>query len=122
MSSKSVWKWTMATLAAVSTVAVAYAVNELTGDNPEWWWWLVVAIGTVMGIPCAVSGVVIEVRARRSRTAPARTEGGGVAEQQASGQGSNISITADRGSAAALNMGNVTMGNPRRGAKRTRRD
>jgi hypothetical protein len=118
MSAKSVRKWGLATLAAASTVAVSYALNTLTGDDPEWWWWIIVAVGSVVGIPCAVSTGVIVVRERRSRTGPGPVEGGGVGEQKASGQGTNISITADRGSAAALEMGNVTIGNPRGRTKR----
>jgi hypothetical protein len=121
MSAKSVRIWGPAVLGAVSVVAVGYALNRLTGDDPKWWWWwIIVGAGSIVGILGTVWTAVSVVRERRSSPGIGLIEGGGAGDQKASGQATNISITADRGSAAALEMGDVSIGNPRR-RRRTKR-
>ncbi len=117
MSANAVRVWGPSVLGAVSVVVVGYALNRLTGDHAEWWWWIIVGVGSVLGIVGTVwtgVSVVRERRRYRDGSGFGPIEGGGAAEQTASGDGANISITADRGSAAALEMGNVSIGNPRR--------
>jgi hypothetical protein len=101
--------WAPATLCAVSTVVVGYAVNILTAGNADWWWWLVVPVGT-LGL---TGGAVwtFYCRKRASPSAPIDTgdsAGQWAGQQAASAGGTNLSITAEDGSAAAWQMGTVT--------------
>ncbi|KAA1246420.1 hypothetical protein F0Q45_23315 [Mycobacterium simiae] len=104
--------WASATLGVVSAVAVAFAGVFLTRDGTVWWEWVVLGVGIVAGI---ASGVLIK---RDSRAASQVMEGGAVGQQTASDKGTNISINADHGSAAAYHMGEVHVGQQRRRRKR----
>lgn len=114
--------WAPATLCAVSTVVVGYAVNILTAGNADWWWWLVVAVGTLGLIGGAVWTFIAEKgRRNRPQSTPAIQQGSGAVQQAASDGGTNISITAEDGSAAAWHMGTVNLGRQRRNKKRGNR-
>jgi hypothetical protein len=108
--------WAPATLTVVSTVAVGFAINFLTSGTANWWWWLILGVGAVAGIVGAVWTFLVQ-REHSGGAAPS-VQGGGVGQQTASGSGTNISINADNGSAAAWQMGEVNIGRPRRRGKR----
>ncbi len=113
MSAKSVRVWVLATLATVSAVAVAYSINKLTADPHEWWWWLVLGAASLMGVIAGVWTTLGAVRKDRGTAAEAHA--------QSDGRGSavpTISITADNSSAAAWQMGDVTVGQPQERGKR----
>ena len=119
MSARSVLArvWAPATLAVVSTVAVGFAINFLTSGTADWWWWLILGVGAVAGIVGLVLTTLWAKRERSRRAAPS-VQGGVVGQQTASGSGTNISISADNGSAAAYQMGEVNIGRSRRRGKR----
>jgi hypothetical protein len=119
MAAKSVLArvWAPATLTVVSTVAAGFAINFLTSGTADWWWWIVLGVGTIAGILGLVLTTLWATRERSSRAAPTG-QGGGVGQQTASGSGTNISINADNGSAAAYQMGEVNIGRPRRRGRR----
>lgn len=106
--------WASATLGVVSAVALTFAGVFLTSDGTVWWEWLVLGVAIVAGI---ASGVLIK-RERDSRAASQAVQGGAVGQQAASDKGTNISINADHGSAAAYHMGEVHVGQQRRRGKR----
>jgi hypothetical protein len=107
--------WAPATLTVASTVPVGFAINFLTSGAADWWWWLVLGTGTIAGIVGAVWTFFAQ-KERSGRAAPTGPGGGG--QQTASDSGTNISINADKGSAAAYQMGEVNIGRPRRRGKR----
>lgn len=109
--------WAPATLAVGSTVLVGFAINFLT-SGAAGWWWLVLGLGVVAGI---VGGVLttMGVKRERSNRASPSAPGGVVAQQTASGEGANVSINADHGSAAAYHIGEVHVGETPRRRKRT---
>jgi hypothetical protein len=119
MSAKSVLArvWAPATLTVVSSLAVGFAINFLTSGTADWWWWIALGVGAVAGIVGIVLTTVWAQKARSSPAAPTG-QGGVVGQQTASGSGTNISINADNGSAAAYQMGEVNIGRPRRRGKR----
>jgi hypothetical protein len=119
MSAKSVLArvWAPATLTVVSTVAVGFAINFLSSGTADWWWWLVLGVGSVAGIVGLVL-TTLWATSEHSARAASPAHGSGVGQQTASGSGTNISINADNGSAAAYQMGAVNIGRPRRRAKR----
>jgi hypothetical protein len=98
--------WAPAGLFAASTVAVGFAINFLTAGKAGWWW-LVLAAGAPGLIVSAVWTYFAE-KMRGDESPSASTQ------QTASGRGTNISITADNGSAAAWQMGTVNLGRPRK--------
>ena len=119
MSAKSALTrvWAPATLTVVSTAAVGFAINFLSSGTADWWWWLVLGVGSVAGI---VGLVLTTLWATREPSAQAAlpAQGSGVGRRTASGCGTNISINADNGSAAAYQTGEVNIGRPRRRGKR----
>lgn len=106
--------WATATLAVVSAVALTFAGTFLTSDGTVWWEWLLLGVAIVAGI---ASGVLAK-RERDSRAATQAVRGGALGQQAVSGEGANISINADRGSAAAYYMGEVHIGQRRKRGKR----
>jgi hypothetical protein len=106
--------WAAATLAVVSAVALTFAGTFLTSGGAVWWEWLLLGVAIVAGI---ASGVLVK-RERDSRAATRAVRGGAVGQQTASGEGANISINADHGSAAAYHMGEVHIGQTRKRGKR----
>ncbi|WP_006242239.1 hypothetical protein [Mycolicibacterium tusciae] len=106
--------WASATLAVVSAVGLTFAGAFLTSSGTVWWEWLLLGVAIVAGI---ASGVLVK-RERDSRAASQAVRGGAVGQQTASGEGANISINADHGSAAAYHMGEVHIGESRRRGKR----
>lgn len=100
--------WVPSTLAVISTVALGFAINFLTSGGAEWWW-IVLGVGVVGGIVGGVLATRGVKRERRSR-ASSSVRGGFLGQQTASGGGTNISISADHGSAAAYHMGEVHVG------------
>lgn len=104
--------WAPATLAVVSSVVVGFSINFITSDAADWWWWLILALGVVGGIGAGVLSALGLKRVRSSAAAPL-AQVNPVAVQAASNQGTNISINADRGSAAAYQMGEVHIGQTR---------
>jgi hypothetical protein len=108
--------WAPAMLTVVSTVLVGFAINFLTSGAADWWW-LVLGVGVVAGI---VGGVLTTLGVKRERNSPASpsVQGGVVGQQTASDSGTNISINAENGSAAAYHMGEVHVGQQRRRGKR----
>lgn len=108
--------WVPATLVVVSTVPVGFAINFLTSGGADWWW-LVLGVGVVAGIVGGVLTTMGVKRERSSRASPS-VPGGAVGQQAASDKGTNISINADHGSAAAYHMGEVHVGQQRKRGKR----
>lgn len=106
--------WAAATLAVVSAVALTFAGTFLTSGGAVWWEWLLLTVAVVAGI----AGGVLVKRERDSRIAPQAVRGGDVGQQSASGEGSNITISADHGSAAAYHMGEVHIGETSKRRKR----
>lgn len=106
--------WAAATLAVVSAVALTFAGTFLVSGGTSWWEWLLLAVAIVAGI---ASGVLAKSE-RDSRSAAQSAPGGVVGQQTASGEGANITINADHGSAAAYHMGAVHIGETRRRGKR----
>jgi hypothetical protein len=98
----------------VSAVGLTFAGAFLTSGGTVWWEWLLLGVAIVAGI---ASGVLVK-RERDSRAASQAVRGGAVGQQTASGEGANISINADHGSAAAYHMGEVHIGESRRRGKR----
>lgn len=107
--------WAPATLTAASTVAVGFAVNLLTSGRTGWWW-LVLGTATIAGIVGAIWTFLAQ-KERGERVAPTGAVGSGL-KQTARGRGTNISINADNGSAAAYKIDEVNLGLPRRRGKR----
>jgi hypothetical protein len=105
--------WASATLAVISAVGLTFAGVYLTSGGTVWWEWLLLAIAIAAGIS---SGVL--AKQERDARASQVIHGGAVGQQTASGEGTNITITADRGSAAAYQMGEVHLGSMRRRGKR----
>lgn len=116
MSAESVLAraWAPATLTVASTVPVGFAVNFLTSGAADWWW-LILVTGVIAGIVGAVWTFFAQ-KERSGEAAPIVPGGGG--QQTASDSGTNISINADHGSAAAYQMGEVHIGQQRRRGKR----
>ena len=87
MSAKSVLArvWAPATLTVVSTVVVGFAINFLTSGTADWWW-LILGVGTFAGIVGAVWTFVAQ-RERSAGVTPT-SQGGGVGQPTASGNGS----------------------------------
>lgn len=106
--------WAAATLAVVSAVALTFAGTFLASGGAVWWEWLLLGVAIVAGI---ASGVLVK-RERDSRAATEAVFGGTVGQQTVSGEGANISISADHGSAAAYHMGEVHIGETRKRGKR----
>lgn len=107
--------WLPATVSALSTIGGGIASIYATADHAKWWWWLVVA-ACVLGL---VGGLlwtyVAEKRHRdRPRSTTAMQQGGAEVQQAAADDGTNVSIKADDGSAAAWTMGDVTLGQPQK--------
>jgi hypothetical protein len=106
MSVKSVITqlWAPLTISAISTVAVGFAINLLTADNPRGWgWWVLLAAG-IVGI---VIGGLWAYRLQSSREQPVAAGG---ARPVAPGPEVNVSMTADDHSAVAWHMGSVNIG------------
>lgn len=108
--------WAPATLTVVSTVVVGFAINFLTSGGPNWWW-LPLGVGVVAGV---VGGVLttLGLKGKRSSRPSPSVLGGAAGQQTASDNGTNISINADHGSAAAYHIGEVHVGKSRRRGKR----
>lgn len=107
--------WVSATLAVVSAVSLTFAGTFLASGAAVWWEWLLLGVAIVAGI---ASGVLVK-RERGSRAASQAVQGGAVGQQIGSGEGANISINADHGSAAAYHMGEVHIGErPKRGKRK----
>lgn len=120
MSATSVWVWGRATLTTVSAVAVAYSINKLTADPHEWWWWLVLGVASLVGVIAGVWTTLGAMRGVRNTAAgaPAQSDRPGSATTPSTVP--TISITADNSSAAAWQMGDVTVGQPPKRGKRKR--
>ena len=108
------WVSASATLGVISAVALTFAGTFLTSGGAVWWEWLLLGVAILAGI---ASGVQCK-RERDSRAASQAVQGGAVGQQTASDKGTNISINADHGSAAAYHMGEVHVGQTRRRRKR----
>lgn len=108
--------WAPAILTVISTVLVGFAINFLTSGAADWWW-LVLAVGVAAGIVGGVLTTLGVNRERSSRASPS-AQGGPVGQQTASDRGTNVSINADHGSAAAYHMGEVHVGQQRGHGKR----
>lgn len=106
--------WAAAMLGVISAVALTFAGTFLTSGGAVWWEWSLLVVAIVAGI---ASGVLAK-RERDSRAATEVVLGGTVGQQTASGDGTNISINADHGSAAAYHMGEVHIGDTRKRGKR----
>jgi hypothetical protein len=104
-----------AALGVISTAAITFAINFLTNGGPRWWWIVVVVSGVGM-----VGATVWGYRQRGGSDDPAplspigpqqaAQQDAGVAQQSATGNGTNISISADRNSVAAGEIGTLNMG------------
>lgn len=108
------WVSASATLGVISAVALTFAGTFLTSGGAVWWEWLLLGVAIMAGI---ASGVQFK-RERDSRAASQTVQGGAVGQQTASDKGTNISINADHGSAAAYHMGEVHIGQTRKRRKR----
>lgn len=120
MSAKSAWVWGLATLTTLSAVAAAYSINKLTADHHEWWWWLVLGAASLVGVIAGVWTTLGAMRGGRDTAAEAPAERDGHGSAATPGTVPTISITADNGSAAAWQMGDVTIGRPPKRGKRKR--
>ena len=91
---------------------MGFAINFLTAGKAGWWW-LVLAAGGLGLIVSAVWTYFAEKgRSDKSPSASVSQQDAGVAQQTASGSGTNISINADNGSAAAWRIDTVNLGRP----------
>lgn len=112
--------WAPATLTAVSTIGGGIAATYATGDHAKWWWWLAVAacaLGLVVG---AIWTYGAEKRHRnRPQSTTAIQQVGAEVQQAPVDDATSVSIKADDGSAAAWNMGDVNLGQPRKKNPRT---
>ena len=108
------WVSASATLGVISAVALTFAGVFLTSGGAVWWEWLLLGVAIVAGM---ASGVLVK-KERDSRAASQAVQGGAVGQQTASGEGANITINADHGSAAAYHMGEVHVGETRKRGKR----
>jgi Na+/melibiose symporter-like transporter len=120
VSAKSVRVWALATLTTVSAVAVAYSINKLTADPHEWWWWLVVGAASLVGVIAGVWTTLGAMRGGRDTAVEARAQSDRLGSAATPATGATISITADNSSAAAWQMGDVTIGQPPKRGKRKR--
>jgi hypothetical protein len=107
--------WAPATLSAVSTLVGSYAINILTAGDAKWWWWLVAVASGIGLIGGAIWWYAAEKghRSHAESATPVQQSNASV-QQSASGKATNVSINAEDGSAAALQMGDVSMGRPRK--------
>jgi hypothetical protein len=100
-----------AALGSVATAVMTVAINFATSGKPGWWW-IVVAFGCV-GLAASVWwGYGIQQNGSGQsapRTEAVAQQDAGVAQQSATGHGTNISVNADRGSAAAYRIDTVNL-------------
>lgn len=105
--------WPPAVLAAVSTVTVTFAINFLTAGKPGWWW-IVLVLGALGFAGAGVWGYVVQPNRGgdepASRSEAVAQQDAGVAQQSATGNGTNVSINADNQSVAAWEIGSVNFG------------
>jgi hypothetical protein len=105
--------WPPAVLGAVSTAALTFAINFLTDGKPGWWWIVLVA-GCLGMAGAAVWSYVLQHDGGGDTLASASQQvaqqDAGVAQQSATGSGTNVAINADNNSAVAWEMGTVNLG------------
>jgi hypothetical protein len=104
-----------ALLGAVSTAALTFAINFLTDGRPGWWW-IVLVLGALGFAGAGVWGYLVQHNpggdgpASRSESVSVAQQDAGVAQQSATGNGTNVAINADNQSAAAWEIGTVNLG------------
>jgi hypothetical protein len=107
--------WPPATLTAVSTIVVCIATGLVTNGHARWWWWLVIAASGIGLVGGAVWTYIAQKGHRNQPQSPPAIQQNEASVQQAEfGHAANVSIKADDGSAAALNMRDVNLGQPRK--------
>ncbi len=104
--------WVLGTLTTVSAVTVAFSINKLTADPHEWWWWLVLGAASLVGVIAGVLTTLGAMRGGLDMAAEPPTQSGEHGSAATPGTVPTISITADNSSAAAWQIGDVTIGQP----------
>jgi hypothetical protein len=116
-------------LGVVSTAALGYATNELTGDGPKWWWAVLGA--SVVGLMAAgLLGSRVRRSSRGDEAAAAIDQGdhgvvqqrGTGAQQSAGDHGTNVVMSADNHGVAVWKLDTLNLGTPPSAADSENRD